>query len=221
MSTELRLDPGTWTKAGNKQEQHAILEIGRSLGLYDLLHGTVDNDTALFVSYERGPLGTELLPAAFLASLYHESERRKERLAEGDRIYAKGKPEIWQDHEKQLAALGARIEKLEAWNLEQMFTEHADGFVAVDARLGPLVNVISKPLMKRIEALEPAFDEHLRKQHEQEVVLSDMDLLCIIRQRKDALIKTQDYADAKLWRDVERALIIAARIPVDAPESDT
>lgn len=145
----------------NKREQHAVLEMGRSLGIYDLMHGTIDNETGLFVASEAGPLRYELerTASAFIAMLYAEAERRKEKAqqelpsegklkAEGPNLFAyiKGKwVQVGMKDDERLDALTARIEKLE--------------------RLVSLVEWLNK---ERIQPLERAFDEHLQKERERE-----------------------------------------------------
>lgn len=138
MSNELK--PGTWTRPSNEKEWRAILDLAKSLGVggheddrtytvyrlvAKLIGGTQD---VRAIHYESPGSSSwkhddEVSCDAFIAGMYGEAERRKKMLAEGDRIYAKGKPEIWQDHEKQLTSLAARIEKLERENGKPLVSE--------------------------------------------------------------------------------------------------
>lgn len=121
-----KMNPGTWCRPTTEKEWKAVLDIADSLGLkrrlptfeetrrnYEQEFGKQDKlimDAqgiyATAACYVDGRM-QESVPE-FIAAMYAEAEARKteERLKEGDRIYAKGKPEIWQDHDK-------RIERLE------------------------------------------------------------------------------------------------------------
>ena len=51
-----------------------------------------------------------------------------------------------------------------------------------------------------------------------DVVLSDLDLLNILRQRKDEHVHKQEYAKGAEWREVEKALMTAAGINEETPQ---
>ncbi len=221
MSTTKTLTPGTWCKPYVDRERDAVLELGGSLGLYeDLMHGTLDDGVPLFVSFKEGPTHKELEVSTpdFVAAMFAEAERRRGMLEDGDRIYAKGKPEIWQDHEQRIKAL-EKLSSLVEYHNRQV--DRLDShMMEAEQRLSTSGDVINSLLEyrnsdnRRLEGLEKALDEHLQK--ERKVELSDLDLLGIIIERKRALLNVRNYEQASWFRDVERALIKACGIPEGA-----
>lgn len=77
--------------------------------------------------------------------------------------------------------------------------------------------------VKTVDAYDLMFPNATPEQKEgipnpKEVTLSDIDLLNILKQRKDEHVRKQEYAKGAEWREVEKALMTAAGINKETPQ---
>lgn len=104
-------------------------------------------------------------------------EALKGKLEEGDRIYAKGKPEIWQDHEGRIKALERSRFLLDG--CIEICKKHEERLKELEQLMTEKTSIIDhafevdKMLKKRIEGLEKALNEHMVKEREKTKTASD------------------------------------------------